>query len=826
MKKVKRLNVKVTKYFVTYLVLVSHLVMLASSSLVYAGTPDNVMPAPSLDQLPLEMDTQFDANRWYDEWWDSSVKGLKDIPGNFMEDSKDLGRHLKTVFTSGVKIGNVLIIRGAPDTWEILKKHGKKVGIHYRDTITMAPEHAQAAGKEFRESWDHTKNTAEKNWDHTSQIAGEQWQEFMQDQASAKKLMSDVASSWWSGMKSNSKEIKDDVVQNTKDVGRWLEDTWEHTKTILDRTATFTADTMEKNGQNHFDLIERLARWTGKQPQDGYNDTINWTELAASWTKKNTVRQAQKTAKSTVQAVRDAGKDIKDMTRKADEWASSAIEHYERFGDSVEKTSVDVFNKTARATFGEFVPEAKKDIERTKRHAKKLWQKGYDEGLKAGFEEAGDEWFVGDVHGVALAGLYSLGAVVKGVSYLLVAFPITMTADAGWGLTKTVGFYGAGGLAATTAVGALGAVATAGARVTQFGLTVGTAALAGTAIAGQTAVSGLDIALTATGRGLLTGAVAVGGGLMTAGAATVGTVRTVGGTAVGALGTVGTVGSLYATSAAIGGMGALGLAGGVALGTARAGLSVGAGVVKSAADIGWGVVKMAGLTAYDGTLEVLVPTLVTGVTAGRAGYVGANFLWDNLAKTPTVATWDLLSALTIGGWHFVKDPAKGTYHLVAGLTGFTYRVAALGSAMTLTLAFDALYTLLHAPLSLVYYGGMWSLAAGGKLFDKAFSWIDFSTQKTWKDERLPQLRELLLNQSPQVLEQIGNKVEYIRVVASGDDRGKVKWFNTEKNGNVYEFERKVRKNCLVVYVEEDEKITLNSQTYEPRCVEKLKRVGK
>jgi hypothetical protein len=227
---------------------------------------------------------------------------------------------------------------------------------------------------------------------------------------------------------------------------------------------------------------------------------------------------------------------------------------------------------------------------------------------------------------------------------------------------------------------------------------------------------------------------------------------------------------------------------------------------------------MVGITALGGAGEILVPTVDGILTAGRAAHIAGTAIVDNAIITPAVATWDILTALTLGGWDLTRDPILGTYHLVAGATGFSYRLVGLTGALAVTAVAGTLYAIAHAPLSLVFYGGEWTIAAGGKLLDGVTAPFAFGRQNRWKNERKPQLEEILKKQELSVTNDIGTEVTYIRVVFSGENRGKVNFFTTEKNGKTYRFKRKVEQNCLVTYKSNDTPIVLNSETYDRQCL--------
>jgi hypothetical protein len=321
---------------------------------------------------------------------------------------------------------------------------------------------------------------------------------------------------------------------------------------------------------------------------------------------------------------------------------------------------------------------------------------------------------------------------------------------------------------------------------------------------------------------MATGGSAVMGGLYTASAATAGAARTVGGTAIGAAGTALAAATLSAGEAVIGAVGVTRAAGVTVAGTALTAGALALGGLKMTGHATYGTVKMVGITALGAASEVLVPAVGTVVTGYRVGKIAGTAIVDNVIITPAVATWDILTALTLGGWELVKDPVKGTFHLVAAVGGFSYSLVGLTTATAVTAVAGGLYAIVKAPLSLVFYGGMWMIAAGGKLIDGVLAPLAFDTQNVWKKERQPQLEEILGKQPESIRSEIGDKVTYIRVVFSGEDRGKVNFFTTEREGKRFKFVRHVQGNCLVVYRSDDTKIELNSGLYDRHCVKGMR----
>lgn len=790
----------------------------AAQPVLAAGIEDGLRSAPPVNELPLEPDTQFDAVRWYDRWWSNSVSGLARIPGNFVDDLDDTYSALKSVFTDGVKVGNVLIVRGAPDTWKRFSRHMELMGVHYVDTVRMLPEHAVNIGGHFKDAGKSIGRAAKKNAIHTADVVVDQSKEIKEDWVSTANVMGDIGQ--W--MKRRYKNILQDSVSDIRSDATWTKnsarDSIEWTRDEIADTASDTARWMNDYGHGNGDLTQELARWTARQVPDGWNDTIDWTKGAATETADWTGRAARWTAESTANAVKSAQVTIEDthdltevvtdLTADASTWATEKTqEAFER-----------AITNTADATLGKVSDQITNQAAASKRTAKWLWKRGYKEGLKGGFELARDNYFAGDIEGVAVGTFYSLAAVAEGIGYVLVLEPLAFTGHVGLGVTKTVGLAAAG-TAGTATVAAAGVAATTGVAVTTGTLTAGVAVLGTSVTALTAAAEGGKIVATAAAGAFGTAGAAVTGGAYTAGAATAGFVRTVGGMTVGGLATAAVAGPgllVGETALAVAGTGRL-------VGTALAGTALTAGALtaggfKITGDAVWGTAKMVGVTATGAAGEVMIPAISTGVSVGRIAYMAGTAVVDNAVITPAVATWDILTALTLGGWELVKDPVKGTFHLVAGATGFTYRLAGLTTSLAVTATAGVLFAVAKAPLSLVYYGGMWSIAAGGKLLDKVIAPLRFDTQRQWKRERLPQLHDLLMRQEPSVLREIGQKVTYIRVVFSGVDRGKVNFFTTENNGRTFKFRRKVRSNCRVVYTSGSTSSVLDSGLYDRACL--------
>jgi hypothetical protein len=793
--------------------------LLASAAPVLAqGIDDGLRPAPDQSELPLEPDTKFDAVRWYDEWWTTSVNGIKDIPATFARDMEKTYSAMKGIFKDGVRVGNMLIIRGGPDTARIAKYHFEKMGIHYRDTIKMFPEHAVAAGGHFADAGRDIGKVASKNARHTADVASYEAKKIASDAHGTGEIMSDIAK--WAGRnyvkagKIAADDVRDDVLRTGRDV----RDSVAWTGRNEEKAATDMARWMGDYANADLELTKRMASWTAQQIPDGWHDTVAMTTTAAKATARWTKSAAEWTGEATAGAAHGAEKDMRAMFRAtgdAVKWVSeSAGEVLEANDKFFRKATNDV----AQATLGNIPGALKNEVAGTKHDAKWMWKKGYEDGLKAGFQSAGDNYFAGDVEGIAVGTFYSIGAVAQGVAFLLVLEPLDFTGHVGLGVTKTVGL-GVGGLVGTsaTAFAGLGTdVAIAAGGVT---MTVGTAALMGVTDTAVAIGEGARIAGTAVVGGTATLGAAIGGGLLTAGAGALGVTRTVGATAGGGVATalVGGPG-LALGEVGITGAGVARMAGTAIAGTALTAGALAYGGLRVTGDVAWGTVKMVGITTAVAAGEVLVPTFDAVVTAGRLSLIAGNAIVDNAIITPAMATWDILTALTLGGWELVRDPAYGTFHLVAGATGFSYRLVALAAAESLTAVGGTLYAVAKAPLSLVFYGGMWTIAAGGKLLDTVTAPFAFATQNHWKDERRPQLEELLGHQEDRVREEIGDRVTYIRVVFSGDDRGKVNFFSTEKNGKRFRFNRKVLSNCLVVYRSKDTQIELNSGLYDRKCL--------
>ncbi len=782
------------------------------------GDSLNPASAPALNSVPLEPDTQFDGKRWFDQWWSTSVKGLKSIPGNFVEDFKNVGSHMEKIFTGGVKVGNTLIVRGMPDTLNILKYHGTQMGIHYRDTIKMFPEHAVAAGERFVQAGKHIGKIAAGNAADTAVVAEDQWNKFKRDQADAGELMEKTGR--WMGKeyvdiaKDTYGAIKDDVTTlNDREgrIGDWTQR--EATESLRDTWAW-----MKDYSKGDWELMKRLGNWTGRQAPEGWQDTKNWTVEAAQATGRWTKTMALQTAQDTKAAVTHAGAKI-EQSFEADAWIGKTGRAVLSAQNASDEFFEDALMKAAKNTFGK-IPEAiSSSVESEKKAASWLWERGYEKGVKQTLSDAGDQYFAGDVEGIAVGTFYGLAAGVEGVTYILVLEPLAFTGNVGVGVTKTLGL-GLAGTAAGLGIGVAGLGSHAAIGVGGTALTLGVAALA-KAYQAETIISqGLRIGGIAGAEGLATAGAATLGGVFTGGAALAGLGRTVGGLAVGGLATAGAAAAYVPGEVLIGGAGIV-----RTIGTGMAGLALSTGALalgglEATANLGWGAVKMVGVTGLGVSAEILIPTIDTAMILGRTGIIAGNAVWNNAIETPAVATWDILTALTMGGWDLAKNPVYGTYHLVAGATGFSYRLAGMLTAEALTVTFGSLYAVAKAPLSLVYYGGMWSIAAGAKLMDGVTAPLNFTQQNHWKAERLPQLQALMDRQSESTRSEIGNEVSYIRVVFSGQDRGKVNFFTTQKGAQIYKFKREIiAENCLVVYRSKDTKTVLDSGLYDPACVQ-------
>ncbi len=807
--------------FITNFTLVSYtasMLLSAAAPVLAAGLDDGLRPAPAVNELPLEPDTQFDATRWYDEWWSTSVKGLGNIPAGFVNDFANVGKALKTVFKDGVKVGNVLIVRGGPDTAKIAKYHFEKMGIHYRDTITMFPEHAVAAGQEFGKAGKHIAKVAAANAADTAAVARYEGHQIVEDAKDTARLMGDVGKwmgrSYESAAITTGKDLKSDALQTGQNLENSVSWTARQEKAAVSDTARWMGDYFNADMK----LTGKLANWTARQPIDGFNDTVEWTGDAAKATGRWTKAVAQGVAADMSETVSNAGSDIAAEHKMVVSGVNAVRHAVVNTLDAEGKFFDKAMRATADATFGNVPALVKGEIKNTKHDAKWLWKKGYQEGVKDGFELAGDNYFAGDVEGIAVGTFYSVAAVAQGVSYVLVLEPLAFTGHVGLGVTKTVGLTAAGvvgtGAVAATGIASEGATAIGGAA-----MTVGAVALGGVAEVATVGYEGGRIALHGVIDGGLVGGTAVVGGMATAGAATVGVVRTVGGTAIGAGATmtVATAGLLGGESLLVG-AGALRMTGIGIAGTAMTAGSLALGGLRMTGDVAWGTTKMVGISAAGSVGELLIPTVDGVITSYRLGRIAGTAVVENAIITPAVATWDILSALTLGGWQLTRDPVLGTFHLVAGATGFSYRLAALSSTLAVTAVAGSLYALAHAPLSLVFYGGMWTIAAGGKLLDGITGPLAFGRQNKWKNERKPQLEEILGVQDESIKAAIGSKVTYIRVVFSGEDRGKVNFFTTENEGQTYRFRRKVLENCLVIYKSKDTHIELNSKLYDKQCV--------
>lgn len=776
-------------------------------------------PAPALN---FEPDTVFDANRWYDRWWDESVKGLKDIPGTFVDDMGATKAMMGKIFTKGIKVGNVLVVRGAPEAAEIFLKHGEQVGIKFVDTIRMMPDHLVKAGGHFKDHGKHAWKTLVDRGSHTGDVAKEEWRRFGDNTDTALDAMKSVGN-WtkeaaWNDIKTTGNDIADDSVQtyeNIKSASQW---TGRNIGNALEKTS----ERMGRYATWNFQTSKDIALWSARQIPEGWDDTVRWTSNAARSTGKWTSSMAETTADWTVDEIKQAGKNIPAAAGHAKNAIVATAEGFDYAAAKVMNGTGHAVQKIQSKTFENIPGVAKASYNRTLKHADWLWKKGFHESFLGGLDQAHDEYMAGDFEGmVILASYYSLAGTLGGIGYVLVLEPLAFTGNVGTGVTKTVALAAAGAVG-TTLVGTAGVATSTALRVSGVAATVGVAAIGGTYLSGVIAKDAALIAGKAVVGGALTAGAAVAGGTYTVGSAVTGAVRTVGAVAVGttAASVLNTVG-FVAGETAIGAAGILHVGGTVAAGTAWTAGSLALGGAKVAGDIAWGATKMVGIASLGVAGEVLIPAAWSGVTGYRLAKVAGTAVVDNVIVTPAVAAWDLLSALTMGGWELVRDPVDMSYHLVAGASGFAYTLTGQLSAQTMTAVGGTLYAVAKVPLSLVYYGGMWTLAATGKVNETLFSFLQFSAQNQWKAERKPQLETIVGQQSLATLNQIGSSVTYIRVIWSGSDRGKVNFFTTEKNGRLYKFHRKLRADCQIIYVEKSQGITLPTDQFDRACVQSL-----
>ena len=769
-----------------------------------------------------ELDTQFRGDRWNDLLFAKALKKIKKIPKNFTQDIKKTKESMKNIFKDGVKIGNVLIVKGAPDTVKILKERGKDVGIHYKNSIKLLPEHFQDAKGRIADGLDDVAKHTAENAQHTAEFASKQFEKFREDQKVAKQYMQQIFD--WTKEK-NSQNWKDavkNVDEDVKQVGEFTKRVWVLAATTLVKLFVNGVELGREDITDLVEDVEYMAKWTAKQVPEGFKDTKAWTKFMAEKTKEWTKIGYENMVQDVEYSIKESKKSISKSVKRSKPRLKKASLFFKR----VQQNIIKVSDKTAMAiadnTF-EVVPEQlEKDKERTIKMAKKLWKRGWEKGVKEGLEDAGDQYFAGDYEGLLLGSYYTLASAVQGVSFILVMEPLVFSGNVALGVTKTAALISAG------AVGIAGlTTASTGAHLLNIGsklsYTTGVLAFNGLDIAATTTLNGLRVGGTFLLDGTILASAAGVGSLGTAGAAGAGFLRTVGGVGAGAVGTAGVAAwdasklMLRPVWQATKGVGTL------ALGTGATAFGLGRGAVKTAYHTTWGTMKMVGISTAGVAGELFIPAVDFAVTAGRGSMVATTAVYDNILKTPAMASFDMVKALALGSWEMVKDPVKGSYHLVAGTTGFSYRVVGLTAAEATAGAAGALYAVGHVPVTFTVQGSQLVVAGTAKVISGIFAPLNFHAQNLWKEERLPQLQEILKKQPEEIREVIGEDVAYIRVRFSGVGRGKVNFFTTKKRGKTFKFSRKVDKDsCRITYVCAKSSITIDPELSDRHCSEAKK----
>jgi len=219
----------------------------------------------------------------------------------------------------------------------------------------------------------------------------------------------------------------------------------------------------------------------------------------------------------------------------------------------------------------------------------------------------------------------------------------------------------------------------------------------------------------------------------------------------------------------------------------------------------------------DAVATLWLPTWGAATVAGLMTGLAMETLLAVLVAAPFTALGSVGAGAARAAVTLARDPVLALGHLAAACAGGTVRLVTLGGvAMTVgvTKAAAALFT---AHAKAIHYGI--TGAAGGIILgvENASAPFRFDKQLMWRREREPQLNAMLARQPSNVTERIGLEVAYVRVLFSGPERGKVNFFETEKNGRSWRFNRHVQADCEVVYVNPE--LTLHSETADGTCVD-------
>lgn len=455
-------------------------------------------------------------------------------------------------------------------------------------------------------------------------------------------------------------------------------------------------------------------------------------------------------------------------------------------------------------------------LEATRADAAAEWNRGLNTYLRGGIVLAGDNHFAGDAEGHLLSAHYAASALAMGGGTLAVVAPLSVVGNVGAGGLQAGALLAeaAGKFTLLTAVtvgsrvglalhraGDLGATAVAGAGRFGVHLLGGKAAEAGVALG---TAAWLGVTTVGTGLHLAAGAVAaplgwalVAGGVGAAGVLTWALLQPAAHGVVAAGHT--------AWAARVGGDAGATLGLGLLEGGARHAVAAGLVVLGDAGSRSVEGLQVSAAAALAG-LNVLA---ATGSAALQTG-------WWWAVATPLRTAMALGGASARSAWSLVRHPLGAALPVPLAVAGFALTVGAVGGAAALGWVLGDAWTGARTAAAGAWHGAG-ALGSGAvRQADAATAPFHLDRLLAWRQERLPQLAAMLERQEPPVRSRVGTQVEYVRVVATGVDRGKVLFFDVkDAQGRSVRLRRAVGADCAVRFVGSD--VTVESGFRDGRC---------
>ena len=545
--------------------------------------------------------------------------------------------------------------------------------------------------------------------------------------------------------------------------------------------------------------LPRALRDVSRQGQQNLTDANHWSvnRLAEAWARGRARRQA-----------------LGDWWRGArhDSRTSRAedLDNWNRAIGTSLRHHAQALNSDAHHT----VSSTRASVETD---AATLWYRGVDRGLYDGLALAGDNRFAGDAEGAVLAAYYSTAAVGQAAGTVAVLEPMAAVGNLAPGVL---------GLAAVVGRGAVGLVAL---QVRLWGSLAGLAisAAVGQAVLASTALARLALTAgwTALEVGLPVGALMLGGvGIAGLSAARAGltallTLALAGALAVlPAAGLVALVaGAMPAAHAGLGAVTGVALVGVALWGVGLGAAAWGAHGARAASSVAWMGLASAGSAAAWLGLSAVTGAWMAATLGGAVVAPAGILLVLSVLRPPLVFARGAAQGLFSGVRMAAGHPMAAGVAWVSTLAAVTGQSALLGGAWLTVAAGGNAWVAAKSAVRVVGTATAVAFTGTAKLADEATAPLRFERQLAWRAERLPQVQEMLNRQSPTVRAQVGDRVEYVRVVAGGIHRGKVAFFDTRADGRRHRFYRLVTPSCEVTYVSGT--TTVHSGQADAACLE-------